>query len=151
MMLNGKNWKHWLLLLLRIGFGLMLIAASIDKIRHPMPFAEVVENYRVLGEGLSRWTAVIVPCMELLVGILLLIGVWSDAAITVNVLLMFTFLILVLQAYIRGLDIDCGCFFVEGESKIGILKIIENTLFLLGSIVLYRLYSKQRGNDGIIS
>ena len=124
------TWQKWLIRFLRIGFGVMLIVASMDKIQHPSEFAEVVENYRVLGEGLSRWVAVWLPYLEIITGLLLILGVWLDVTILLNGLLMCTFFIWVSQAYIRGLDIQCGCFFVEGEATIGVSKILENTLFV---------------------
>jgi len=124
-----RGWGKWILLVLRLGFGGILIAASIDKIQHPYPFAEIVENYRVLGEGLSRWIAVWIPYLEAITGCFLILGIWLETTVIMNAVLMSLFWILVTQAFIRGLDIRCGCFFVEGESKIGILKILENTLF----------------------
>ena len=40
-----RGWGKWILLVLRLGFGGILIAASIDKIQHPYPFAEIVDKY----------------------------------------------------------------------------------------------------------
>src|SRR4030042_5286889 len=90
-----KEWKIWLWRLLRIGFGCLLIAASIDKIRHPLDFALAVENYRVLGEEASRWVALFIPCVEALTGIFLIAGFWPDAAAWITLLLMMIFLVLV--------------------------------------------------------
>jgi len=138
------GWQKWLIMMLRLGFGMFLIIASIDKIRHPYPFADVVENYRVLGEGLSRWVAVWVPYLEAIVGALLILGIWLDEAVLMNCSLMGIFLILVTQAYLRGLDIRCGCFFVEGESTIGLMKIVENALFVCFSVVLLVFLRKRK-------
>ena len=123
------SWRQGLILILRIGFGVLLIYASVDKIRHPFEFSEVVENYRVLGPDLSRWVAVFIPYLEALTGLLLITGIWLDAAVSINGLLMVGFLFLVLQAFLRGLDINCGCFTVQGEAPIGIIKIMENIMF----------------------
>jgi uncharacterized membrane protein YphA (DoxX/SURF4 family) len=141
------TWKRGLILILRLGFGALLIFASIDKIQHPYEFAEVVENYRVLGPDLSRWVAVFVPYLEALTGLLLVLGVWLDAAVSINAMLMVGFLFLVLQAFIRGLDINCGCFMVAGEAPIGWAKIIENTLFAgLGGFLLWLVLKSSRNN-----
>ncbi len=129
----------WTYLLLRIGFGSLLIYASIYKIGSPFEFAEAVENYRIFGTDLSLWTAVFIPYLEAIIGFALLSGLWSETVVLLNAVLMFLFLILVIQAYIRGLDIRCGCFFAEGESRIGLLKIFENVLFVVLSISLIKL------------
>ncbi len=139
-----SGWQKWLIMMLRLGFGLLFVVASIDKIRHPYPFADVVENYRVLGEGLSRWVAVWVPYLEAIVGALLILGIWLDEAVLMNFFLMGVFFSMVTQAYLRGLDIRCGCFFVEGDSTIGLMKIGENTLFVCFSALLLVLVRKRK-------
>jgi len=130
--------------LLRIGFGVLLTAASIGKILHPLDFAQAVDNYRLFGETLSRWAAVFMPYLELLTGLCLIFGFWQDAAVFINAVLMCTFLVLVLQAFFRNLDIYCGCFTPKGESKINALKIMENILFAAGSLVLWVLFRMHR-------
>jgi len=135
--------RKWLILFLRWGFGLLLIFAAVDKIRHPFEFAEAVENYRIFGADLSRWIAVWIPTLEVVVGLFLILGIWQDAFILLNMILMTLFLLLVMQAYARGLDVRCGCFFVEGESKIGLLKIFENSIFTALSILLCVMWRRQ--------
>jgi len=133
------SWRQGLILILRIGFGVLLIYASVDKIRHPFEFSEVVENYRVLGPDLSRWVAVFIPYLEALTGLLLITGIWLDAAVSINGLLMVSFLFLILQAFLRGLDINCGCFMVQDEAPIGWIKIVENTIFAGFGVFLWWL------------
>jgi uncharacterized membrane protein YphA (DoxX/SURF4 family) len=133
---------YWPALALRIGFGLLLILASLDKIAKPLLFAQAVENYRVIGESLSYWIAIWIPWLELLTGILLISGLWLESAVWINGLLMGLFLILVGQAYARGLDIDCGCFRMEEASKIGLIKLLQNIAFALFGILLIFLQSR---------
>lgn len=133
--MNG-SWSQWIFRLLRFGFGGILVYAALNKIPHPYEFASIIENYRVFGEGLSRWIAVWIPYLELIVGLLLIIGIWLDAASLINAGLMFIFLVLVTQAYIRHLDIDCGCFSVEKSEPIESIKILENIGYLCGSLLL---------------
>jgi uncharacterized membrane protein YphA (DoxX/SURF4 family) len=133
-----------LLIVLRAGFGALLIAASISKGMHPLGFYEAVDNYRVFGPWLSRWAAVFVPALELLTGLCLVSGLWLDAAAPVNAALMSAFLILVLQAFFRHLDIHCGCFTLKGEPNINVMKIVENILYAAGSILLWVLLVRRR-------
>jgi hypothetical protein len=119
-----------------MGFAIILAWASADKILHPYDFALDVLNYRVLNEGLSFLVAVWLPYLELLTAVCLMAGLWLEAAAVINAALMWTFLGLILQAFFRRLDIHCGCFTVKGESVIGPLKIAENTLFAVLSLLL---------------
>jgi uncharacterized membrane protein YphA (DoxX/SURF4 family) len=134
--LNVKA-REWFFILLRIAFGVILIAASVDKIRHPIEFAEAVSRYRVIGEGLSFWAAVWIPALEALTGMLLVFGFWSDGAVIVNTGLMTAFLVLVFQAWVRGLDIRCGCFSVDSGTPMGWLKFLENVGFASGAWILF--------------
>jgi len=122
--------------LLRLGFAVILAWASADKILHPYEFGQDVLNYRVVNEGLSFLVAVWLPYLELLTAVCLLTGLWLEAAAVINAVLMWTFLGLILQAFFRKLDIHCGCFTVKGDSVIGPLKIAENTLFAVLSLLL---------------
>jgi uncharacterized membrane protein YphA (DoxX/SURF4 family) len=124
----SRGLMTWILRILRIGFGVLLIVASLDKIQHPYEFSLAVDNYRVVGETLSRWTAVWIPWLEIFLSLLLITGICPLATAWTNFLLMIVFLLLVSQAYFRGLDIECGCFMIGGGAKIGIQKIFENTI-----------------------
>jgi uncharacterized membrane protein YphA (DoxX/SURF4 family) len=128
---------------LRIGFGLLLCYAAIDKIRHPLQFAGIVENYRVFNTELSLWAAAIVPYLEMITGLLLITGIWIDAASMINTLFMSLFFIMVTQAYLRGLDIHCGCFSTGEEgASIGLIKVSTNLLYMFMSIILLILISR---------
>ncbi len=134
--------QKWAAVFLRFGFGILLIFSSYNKIIHPWDFSLDVENYRIVGEGLSRLAAVWLPYLELILAIFLITGIWIKAAVVINYLLMQLFFLLVLQAYIRRLDVNCGCFNPGGDATIGLIKIIENIIFLGLSVILLFIYFK---------
>jgi len=148
----NASWKKWILIGLRLGFGVLLIAASIDKILNPREFAETVFNYQVIGEGVSLWIAVSLPFLETMVGLLLILNIWPDTTTWINALLMSAFLVLVTQAYFRGLNISCGCFKINEPEVIGINKILLNICFAGLAWVLVWLkkpFSHQKSSDQI--
>lgn len=136
-----KNWKAWVVLGLRILFGVLIIQASFDKLGKPIDFAQMVTNYRIpffLTPEICRWVGIWLPYVEICVGVFLILGIWLDAALIINLILMVIFTTLVTQAFARGLDISCGCFAVEEDApKIGIGKIIEN--FVLSALSIWCL------------
>ncbi len=135
--------------ILRIIFGGMLIYASLDKIISPLDFARLVENYQIVGPRTSRWIAVGLPYLELMIGLLLMSGFWLDSAVVLNFLMMSVFFLAVAQAYARGLDIRCGCFSTEGAA-IDSSKVAFNGLLLIGSAILLKsglFSSKTSGID----
>ena len=73
-------------------------------------FAFQVESYKVLGAAGSALVAHTLPFVEIILGLLLLIGwkfrIWAVAVSTI----LFGFLVLVTRAYLLHMDINCGCF-----------------------------------------
>ena len=130
------TWLHRAQILLRLLFAGMLIYASADKLLNPLEFSHAVSNYQLTGLRLSRWVAISLPYLELLLGLLLLAGVWLDAAGLLNFLLMMLFLTVVSQAYSRGLEINCGCFSVDGNTRIGADDLAINLLLAAASALL---------------
>ena len=116
----------------------MWVWASLDKIQNPAQFARDVANYHVMPFGLENLSAIVVPWLELLIGIGLIIGVMVDGAAIVSLSLMLLFIVLISQAILRGFNIECGCGLKEGQ-LVGWEKILENIVFLGGSyLVLIR-------------
>ena len=99
-------------------------------------FSTLQRRCDLIGKSLSLWVAVWLPATELILGLMLIFGLWPMASLLMNAGLMTVFLVLVSQAWIRGLDIECGCYGSEG-STIGPLKILQNILLTGLSIWLY--------------
>jgi uncharacterized membrane protein YphA (DoxX/SURF4 family) len=73
-------------------------------------FAQQVESYKLISPETSQLVAHVLPFVEIVLGLLLLIGwrlrIWATA-ITV---IMVGFLTVVSRAYLLHMDINCGCF-----------------------------------------
>ncbi len=126
-------------LLCRVILGVILIYASIDKIVHPAEFAKAIGNYNVLPFGLENLLGIVLPILELLVGICLVLGIMLDGSAIIAAGMMIVFIIALSQAMIRGIDINCGCFKVtveNGGHQVGIRRIIEDFLFLGMSLMV---------------
>jgi uncharacterized membrane protein YphA (DoxX/SURF4 family) len=99
----------------RLAMAGIFIYASLDKIAHPAAFAKDVYNYQILPESLINLTALILPWLELFLGLCLLARIWlPGAVITVNVLLT-VFMASLIFNLARGLDVNCGCFGTGGD------------------------------------
>ena len=126
-------------LLCRVILGVILVYASIDKIVHPAEFAKAIGNYNVLPFGLENLLGIVLPILELLVGICLVLGIMLDGSAIITAGMMTVFIIALSQAMIRGIDINCGCFKVtveNGGHQVGIRRIIEDFLFLGMSLMV---------------
>ena len=129
--------NKWIVLVFRLFLGSMFIYASWDKIANPEDFSGVIRNYYMLPEPATNFFAIILPWVELYIGICLILGIFVDGASLLSVGLMVMFLVALGQATARGLDIECGCF--HGASKVGLKRILEDFLFLgMAYLVLKR-------------
>lgn len=117
--------------------GAVFLLASYDKILHPQAFAQTVYNYQILPDGLVNLAAMILPWLELLLGVCLLGGVWLPGATAVSTALLALFIGALVYNQIRGLDIHCGCFSSEStDGPAGLWTVARDLGFLFSSVGL---------------
>lgn len=121
---------------IRVMIGIVFIYASYTKIIDPDKFARSIENYHFMPFGLENTIAIILPWLELFIGLGLIFGVMIDGASMITGGLLFLFILLVLQAILRGFNIECGCGLKEGE-LVGWSKVFENSFLLAASYLVY--------------
>jgi len=128
-----------LLLLSRIILGIVFLISGILKLIDPVQFSEAILNYQVVGRVLSGWIAVIIPTLEIVLGLGLVSGVWLPEALIATAGLYVIFDVMIAQALLRGLDISCGCFNPSESGPIDFFKIMQNLILTglsFGSVFL---------------
>ena len=128
--------NKYLLFAVRLILGALFIYSALTKITDLDYFAKSLYNYRLLPESSLNFFALIIPWLELIIGFLLIAGIYVRESALIGTVLMAVFIAAVAIALARGLDIECGCFGTRDGSKVGILKIIEDVLILLGFVWL---------------
>ena len=131
----------------RMILGTIFIYASIDKIHHPAAFAEAVYNYQILPDALINLTAIILPWLELLLGIFLILGVCLPGVVFLSNILLAVFFATMVFNLARGLDINCGCFSTSQiKSNLCMcLYMIRDGIFLVPALYLfYRTFGGKR-------
>jgi len=87
-------------------------------------FAQQVESYKMISPDASQLVAHILPFVEIVLGLLLLIGwrlrIWA----IIVTFVMLGFLTVVSRAYLLHMDINCGCF--ATPEPISLKKIAED-------------------------
>jgi len=122
---------------MRLLLGGVFIYASYDKILNPEAFAEAVYNYQILPHGLVNLTALMLPWLELLLGLFLIAGIWLPGVTIISTVLLGLFIGALMFNQVRGLDIHCGCFSTEtSEGPAGTLTMMRDLFFLAVSIFL---------------
>jgi uncharacterized membrane protein YphA (DoxX/SURF4 family) len=126
--------KSLSILAVRVFLGFLFLYASLDKIFSPGAFAETVYNYRIIPEGMIHIFAVVLPWLELLLGLLLIVDLWLPGAVLVANALLMMFLGAIVFNIARGLNIDCGCFSSSGSSSSMFYYLIRDAFFLILSL-----------------
>jgi uncharacterized membrane protein YphA (DoxX/SURF4 family) len=135
--------KRGALILARLVMAGIFIYASIDKIANPAAFAKDVYNYQILPDALINLTALVLPWLELLLGLCLLAGVWMPGAVLSVSGLLMVFLAALVFNLVRGLDVNCGCFSTGSDTPImsTTYYLVRDIAFLaLGAFLFYGVF-----------
>ena len=125
---------NYIVLLVRLVLVAAFLLAAIPKIQDPVGFAGSVESYRILTGQAVLWVALVLPWLELIIGFGLLVPKMRRASSLLIILLLFIFVGLHASAWIRGLDIDCGCYAIESVSSNYFLLISRNCALIIAAV-----------------
>lgn len=132
-----RNVLNITVLIARLLIGGILIYASVDKIANPAEFAQAIYNYHIVSFGLENTMAVIIPWLELIIGLCLIFGILIDGASFLVIVLMVIFITAISYAIISGYNIECGCGLKPGE-LVGMKKIIEDFIYLILALIIIK-------------
>lgn len=146
--LGNKN----LVFFSRLALGCLFIYASLDKIIHPLSFAQILHHYRMMPPNLINIWAVTLPWIEAAAGILLIIGYRVRGANLIIGGLLAMFVAVLAITALRGINVSCGCFSTSIEVKSNLVyRILEDVgmLLLFLHIFIYNkpIDKKRTGNE----
>lgn len=128
-----------LALLLRLVLGGIFLYSGILKLDAPAQFADSIASFEVLPTFLIIPFALSLPPLEILLGAMLISNWHIREAILITFLLYALFLTALIQAFARGLTVDCGCFGSSPSFTINIwLALARNTILLISTIVVLK-------------
>ena len=113
--------------------GVFLVAGGL-KLADPAEFGVDIHNYRLLPYRTAVLLAVYLPWLEILCGTFLILRRLQSAVLLLLLLLLLLFTAALVSAWVRGIDIACGCF--GSGSHIAYPWSVLRNLALLGGIVL---------------
>jgi len=137
-----KQYQPWFALVARLILGGVLFAAGYLKYQHLDKSQMAVRAYELLPITFANFLGVVLPFVEIAVGILLILGAAIRISSFIGGLLMGMFIIGISQAWARGLSIDCGCFGGGGHVAPGtasyLPEILRDTALALLAIYLFK-------------
>ncbi len=106
----AKKYSTRRLWLLRLLLAFLFIIAGVLKVMRPDVFLDDILNYRIVSHSLAWLIVFYLPALEIIAGLALLVNKSCRSAAWILLLCMIVFVIALLSAWGRGLDIECGCF-----------------------------------------
>lgn len=141
-----EPWLQTLSLVARLVLGGVMLIAGAEKVTALDQFAHAIANYQMLPLGMVNIAALLFVWTEITVGILLIAGAAVRGSALVSGALLVIFIIAVLTAMARGLEIDCGCLVSKADlaagkkatevEKVGWPKVFVNLATLAAAIFL---------------
>ncbi len=114
----AKRWVDHIRWIATLALAGVFAYAGTSKMAAPWSFADSIADYHVFPERCINLIALSLPPLELLCGLALLWPPLRREAAAVILGLCGIFLMLLGQAWVRGISVDCGCF-GEGDARVG--------------------------------
>lgn len=144
--MSAKKWIESIVLQfpLRAALGGLFCVAAWTKLNDLQSFAEAIKGFKVLDasthEHLILSAAYTMPWVELIAGVMLVLGLWTRAAATIVALLLVAFMGALMHVIFNEVPASCSCF---GDLKIGgcpptvgWCQVIRDLVMLLPAIYL---------------
>ena len=105
-------------LLSRLGLGGIFLLYGLSKLRTPLQFANDIDAYEMgIPPAIVDTMARALPILEIGLGIWLLVGLFTRFSAVIATALMAIFTAAITQAWVRGIDANCGCFSATGSGS----------------------------------
>jgi uncharacterized membrane protein YphA (DoxX/SURF4 family) len=114
----GTRWpalRPWLGAAVRLGLAAVWLVAGGLKVGDLAAAGRAVNAYQLMPYDVARVIGAAQPFVEIVLGVLLLVGLATRLAAGVSAALLLLFIAGIASAWARGLSIDCGCFSAGGE------------------------------------
>jgi uncharacterized membrane protein YphA (DoxX/SURF4 family) len=120
--------QPWIGLFARLTLGGVLFIAGYLKVSAPDKSQMAVRAYEMLPISVANALGLVLPFAEVAIGALLILGSLTRAMAALGGFTMVIFIIAISQAWVRGLNIDCGCFGGGGAVEPGQTKYLQEIL-----------------------
>lgn len=96
----------------RLLIGIVFFVSGLHKTLEPYQnFQYVIQGYSLVPIWAEMYVAMVLPWVELFVGIFILLGLWLRLSLIAAAIFFMTFVITIGQALLRKIPLDeCGCF-----------------------------------------
>ena len=121
---------------IRLVLGGVFLWAGLSKVFKPLIFAQTIKAYGILPDIAIFPFAAVLPWIEVVVGVLLILGIWMQSNALVCITLLFSFQIALGINIYKGADFSCGCFGFRESGDPLVFTMIQDFFLLIGATIL---------------
>lgn len=125
-----------LVFVLRIALGLIFVAAGALKIGHTEEFASEIAGFQLLAHPLIAPLALLLPFLELMIGVYLVLGLFTRFAAWFAAAEMAIFAGAIASAVMRGISTSCGCFGPNDHATTSWPEVGRDAGFMLMGVIV---------------
>lgn len=137
--MSGGLSSPWLTIRVQFVLAAFFAVAGFFKISDPPGFAHEIHNYALLPGAAVNALALVLPWLEVVVGIALFLGIARRSAARVLGILLLVFIVALSINLVRGRPVDCGCFGTAKVQKTDAERLNDMKLAILRDVGLLLL------------
>lgn len=132
-------------LLIRWAIAGVFLYAAFPKIADPAGFARSIANYQILPDAAINPLAIFLPWLELVCAVsLIAIPALRRGALILTGGMLLVFVVAIISALARGLNIECGCFSTSGQGgKAALPQLLLDLALIAGVVSIWRAESRK--------
>ncbi|MGD0839607.1 MAG: MauE/DoxX family redox-associated membrane protein [Candidatus Acidiferrales bacterium] len=146
---SSKSILWWSYFAGRLIIGAILIYAAYGKLRQRwIIFAMSVDNFHMLPQWGVNFVARTLPWAEMIVGAMLILGLWVRWAGLVATAMSAVFFAANLHAYLSGSELDCGCFGANVQLSRRTVLLLDAAMVLVAAgVTIFAFLARRRSRQ----
>ena len=150
-----EQWQEWCSTAGRLLLAGVWLVAGLSKITDPDSSVRAVRAYQLLPELAAEIVGNGLPLLELMLGVLMLVGFAVRVFSGVTAALLVVYMAGIASAWARGLRIDCGCFSKGGQLAANVepaygIDLLRDAGLVLVALLLVKWSTGRFAVDGLL-
>ena len=149
--MNKLPWQQYFVFIVRGFLGLIFIVSGVSKLADLQTFSIAIQNFGIIPNSWVGAFVLSIPVLELVSGVLLLIGYRTRISSAVVIGLLIIFIDAIIPNLAIGNVEECDCFGSLVRSHVDIGLLVRDIFMLCLAVIIYGQASHIVALDNIIN
>ena len=139
--------RSWVGVAARVTAGAIWLVAGFAKAADFTQFENQVHGYDMLPAQAVQWVGYGLPLLEIVLGAYMVAGLLVRPAAWFSLGLLGVLIAAQVQAWARGLTVDCGCFGPLAHQQIGLGSVLRDLVLAIPTVLVLVLGAERLSVD----